>query len=128
MGDLLIDVTEIEAAKDQATGDLTMNAVLIHAQECLATGGRVIVERRYENAPPDRIAEFTSFESFREYIDASLARDLPESSGESEPDILDHMRNEEPDTTLYTDAETFGADRGAEVDKAFQSGKPKKNS
>jgi hypothetical protein len=86
-------------------------------------GGRVIVERRYSNAPPDRLREFTSLDRFREYLNAFLTHDQTEKPEHHEKDILTQFRNDEPDNSIYTDPETFGSNRGTELDKAFRSGK-----
>ena len=60
MGDFLIDRTELENAKSQGNGEPVISALLIPAGECISNGGKVIIERRYSNAPPDRIEEFAS--------------------------------------------------------------------
>jgi hypothetical protein len=86
-------------------------------------GGRVIVEQRYSNAPPDRLEEFTSLDRFRGYLSAFLTNDQTEKWEDDEPDILAQLRNDEPDNSIYTDPDTFGSDRGIELDKAFRPGK-----
>jgi len=42
-------------------------------------------------------------------------------------DFLDRKVQNEPDTTIYTDPETFGTDAGKELDKAFPENNDKQN-
>ncbi len=128
MGDLLIDLNELVNIKDQESSELQESALLIHAEEIILQGGKVIVEQRYSNAPPDRLEEFASLDLFRKYLNAFLTNDQTQQSEDGEPDPIAQLHNDQPDHSIYTNPDTFGTDRGTELDKAFRSGEQKEES
>lgn len=74
MTNLSLDMSELEDLKSNyAFGAPLVESVAIEANKVLLQGGQVIVERRYANAPPDRLHTLSSVEEFNKFWDSFFA-------------------------------------------------------
>lgn len=65
MTNLLLDMTDLEDMKANfGFATSFIDKLADEANKVLLQGGEVIVERRYTNAPPDRLHTITSVEAF----------------------------------------------------------------
>lgn len=65
---LTLDMSELEFMQEHYSfGPQIVESVVAEATKALLQGGRVFVERRYENAPADRLVTITSIEDFNRF-------------------------------------------------------------
>jgi len=76
MPNLILDMSELEfMQKHYSFGPQIVDSVAAEATKALLQGGRIFVERRYENALPDRLVTISSVEDFNRFW-ASLFSNL----------------------------------------------------